>query len=301
MAFKNFKDIEEYILSNGIVKTVALACAQDEIALTSLVAAKRRGVVKGILIGNLDSITEILSRLEEPVEDYQLIECLDEMEAGRLAVSLVKEGKADIPMKGLMMTSSFMKAILNKEEGFLKEGDLLSQATVLEYKAEERLQIIADCAVNIAPTLEEKKKITQNCIDLAHRIGIDKPNIAFLSAIEKVNPKMPSTVDADALANWDGFIGAGELAGPLALDITISKEAAEHKGVNNAVCGNADILIVPSIEAGNIFTKALTFYAGLNSAATLNGTSHPVIMTSRTDTPEDKYYSILIAILKCLD
>ncbi|MFC3927168.1 phosphate acyltransferase [Streptococcus caprae] len=159
MAFTSFTEIESYILSNNIVKTIALACAQDEIALASLVEAKRKGVVKGILIGDLEEIKAILSDLSEPVEDYELIECLDEMEAGRLAVSLVKEGRADIPMKGLMMTSSFMKAILNKEEGFLGQGDLLSQSTVLEYPEQGRMQIIADCAVNIAPDLEEKKKL----------------------------------------------------------------------------------------------------------------------------------------------
>ena len=299
MAFKSFADMEQYILSNGIVKTIALACAQDDIALEAVVDAKRKGVVKGILIGDTDKIKALLAGLKEPESDYELIECADELESGRIAVRLVKEGKADIPMKGLMMTANFMRAILNKEEGFLNPGDLLSQATVLEYADEARMQIIADCAVNIAPDLEAKKKITQNCINLAHQLGIEKPNVAFLSALEKVNPKMPSTVDAAELAQTE-FDGAGALAGPLALDITISEEAAAHKGVSSPVCGHADILIVPTIEAGNIFTKALTFYAHLKSAGTLNGTTHPVIMTSRTDTPEDKYYSILCAILKAI-
>lgn len=299
MEFKNFKEVEEYVMNNHVVKTIALACAQDDNALEALVNAKRKGIIKGILIGDTEKIKALLKGMKEEDSDYEIIECLDEMEAGNMAVSLVKEGRADIPMKGLMMTSSFMKAILNKETGLLEPGELLSQATVLENKEENRFQIISDCAVNIAPDLEAKKKITKNCITLAHKLGIEKPNIAFLSALEKVNPKMPSTVDADALAHTE-FEGAGYLAGPLALDITVSKECAKHKGIDNPVCGNADILIVPTIEAGNIFTKGLTFYAHFTSAGTLNGTSHAVVMTSRTDTPLDKYYSILVAILKSL-
>ena len=301
--FKNFKDIEAYILTSGIKKRVVLACAQDDLALEAVVKARKRGVISAVLIGDLDRIRKLLEGPNEPEEDYELIFCPDEGEAGRMAVSLVNEGMADIPMKGLMMTSSFMKAILDKEKGFLKPGRLLNQATVLEYTDENRMMIISDCAVNIAPTYEDKIKITQNCIELAHELGIEKPNIAFLSALEKVNPKIQSTVDADALtqyANAGGFKGAGEAFGPVALDIAVDAQCARHKGVHHPVCGHADILIVPDLASGNIFTKSLTFFAHLNSAGTLNGTTNAVIMTSRTDTPEDKYDSILTAVLKAM-
>lgn len=301
--FKNFKEIEEYILASGIKKRVALACAEDNLALEAVVEAKKRGVISATLIGNLDRIKELLDDFNDSKDDYELISCLDEAEAGRIAVAMVNAGKADIPMKGLMMTSSFMRAILDKEKGFLKPGQLLNQATVLEYTDENRLMIISDCAVNIAPTYEDKIKITQNCIELAYKLGIEKPNIAFLSALEKVNSKIPSTVDADELtkfANEGGFNGAGEVMGPLALDIVIDTQCAKHKGVDSPVCGHADILIVPDLASGNIFTKSLTFFAHLNSAGTLNGTTNAVIMTSRTDTPPDKYYSILTAILKAM-
>ncbi len=301
MKFTSFNEIESYILNNQLVKTVALACAQDELALQAVVAAKRKGVLNAILIGDCEKLEALLNQMGEDSTDYQCIECLDEQEAGRLAVQMVVEGKANIPMKGLMMTASFMKAILNKEAGFIKEGALLSQATVLEFTEENRLLIISDCAVNITPNVEQKIKITQNAVNLAHHLGINEPNVAVLSALEKVNPKMPSSVDAQAVADYAGYSGIGAIAGPLALDITISREAAEHKGIYNQVCGNADILIMPEITAGNIFTKSLTFFAHLKSCGSLIGTTHPVIMTSRTDTAEDKYFSILVAILNSMN
>lgn len=296
--FKSFKEVEEYVLKNNIVKTVALANAEDDNALEAVVDAKRKGIIKAVLIGNIEKIKELLVNFNENIDDYEYIECHDELESARIAVELVNNKKADIPMKGLMMTSSFMKAILNKETGLMKENSLLSQASVVEFKEENRLLIISDCAVNINPDVEKKIKITQNAIDLANVLGIEKPNVAVLSALEKVNPSIQSTVDANEVANYKDFKNLGEICGPLALDIAVSKEAAKHKGVDNIVCGNADIFIVPDLASGNIFSKGLVFFAHLKMAGVLNGSKSPVIMTSRTDTPEDKYLSILMAVLQ---
>lgn len=296
--FKSFEEIEKYVLSNNIVKTVVLANAQDDNALEALVMARRKGIVKGILIGNVEKIKQLLDKFKEDYSYYEFIECADELESAQKAVELVKEKKADIPMKGLMMTSSFMKAILDKEKGLIKGDNLLSQATVLEFKEENRLMVISDCAVNINPDASKKIKITQNAIDLAHILGISYPNVAVLSALEKVNPKIQSTVDADIVANYKGFNDIGDIAGPLALDLALSEEAAKHKGVTSNVCGHADILIVPDLASGNIFTKGLVFFAHMKAAGVLNGTISPVIMTSRTDTPMDKYLSILMAVLQ---
>lgn len=297
--FKSFDEVEDYVLKNNIVKRVALANAQDDNALEALVSAHRKGVVKGILIGDVLKIKELLVKFGEDASDYEFIECFDEMESAKMAVSLVKEGKADIPMKGLMMTSSFMKAILDKDNGLIENDNLLSQATVLEFTEKNRLMVISDCAVNICPDASKKIKITQNAIRLANVLGIEKPNVAVLSALEKVNPSIPSTVDASLVASYDGYDNVGKIAGPLALDIAISKEAAMHKGVDSEVCGKADILIMPDLAAGNIFTKGLVFFGHMKTAGVLNGTKSPVIMTSRTDTPIDKYLSILMAILQC--
>ena len=296
--FKTFEEIEKYILDNKIVKVIALANAEDEHALSAVVNAKRKNIAKAILIGNVEKIKEILKKLNENIDDYEYISCDDELESAKIAVKLVKDKKADIPMKGLMMTSSFMRAILNKEEGLISNGNILSQASLLEFNEENRFMIISDCAVNINPSVEDKIKITKNTIDFAHLIGIEKPNIGVLSALEKVNPKIQSTVDAQAVADYKEFEGIGTIAGPLALDIAISKEAAMHKGVDSEVCGHADILIVPDLPSGNIFTKALVFFAHLKVGGILLGTDSPVIMTSRSDTEEDKYLSILMAIFQ---
>ncbi len=298
--FRTFKEIEDYVFKNNIIKTVALANAEDDNALEAVVSAKRKGIIKAILIGNVLKIKELLNSWNENLNDYKFIECSDELESAKIAVNLVKTKEADFPMKGLMMTSSFMKAILDKENGLIEKGKLLSQASVVEFKEENRFIIISDCAVNIDPDVDKKIKITQNAINLANVLGIKKPNVAVLSALEKVNPSIQSTVDADIIAKYDGFNNMGSICGPLALDIAISKEAAKHKGINSEVCGNADILIVPDLASGNIFSKGLVFFAHLKMAGVLNGIKSPVVMTSRTDTPEDKYLSILMAVLQSL-
>lgn len=298
--FRTFEEINDYVLKNKIVKTIALANAEDDNALEAVVTAKRKGLVKAILIGNIPKIKELLTKWNENIEDYEYIACSDEMESARIAVRLVKEKKADFPMKGLMLTSSFMRAILDKEKGLIEPGHLLSQSSVIEFKEENRLILVSDCAVNINPDADKKIKITQNAIDLANTLGIKKPNVALLAALEKVNPTIQSTVDADIISKYEGFKNAGTVYGPLALDIAISKEAAKHKGITSQVCGNADILIVPDLNSGNIFSKGLVFFAHLKIAGVLLGTISPVVMTSRTDTPEDKYLAILMAILQSL-
>lgn len=296
--YKNFKEIEEYLVNSGIKKRVVLANAQDDAALAALVHAKKANVVEGTLVGNVEEIINLLKIFGEDTSDYEIIEASDEVEAARKAMELIKDGKADIPMKGIMQTATYMKAILNKENGFFEKGSLLSQATVLEWKEKDKLLIISDCAVNISPDVEAKRKIINNCVKLANGLGIDNPKVAVLSAVEVAKESIPSTMDAKALSEmeWNNCV----VGGPFALDNAISVEAAKHKGINHPVAGNADILIVPDLCSGNIFTKALTFFAHMGSSGALCGGNIPAIMTSRTDTPENKYNSILTAIAQSL-
>ena len=296
--YKNFDQMEAAVLASGTRARIALACAQDPEALEAVVDARRRGVAEGILIGDVDSIAAQLAALGESASDYVLEPEADELEAGRKAVRLVRAGEADIPMKGLMQTASFMRAILSKEEGLLPAGGLLSQATVLEWTERDKIAIISDCAVNISPNLEQKAKICRNAIDLAHVIGYERPKVGVLSAVEVPKPSIPSTMDAKALAEMDW--PDADVGGPFALDIAVDAAAAAKKGVTHPAAGDCDVMIVPDLPAGNIFTKSLTFFARLRSAGSLNGTTAPVVMTSRTDTPEDKYLSILVAIAKTL-
>lgn len=296
--FNSFAEVEKYVLDNGIVKKIALCGAHDEPALSAVVEAKKKGVVTAVLIGDEKEIHSLLEGFGENAADYEIIDEQDECFAAKLAVEMVKNGKADIPMKGLMQTSSYMRAILDKETGLLPEGHVLSECTPFEYPDKGRMMFVTDCAVNIVPDLETKVQITKNAVRLAKAFGIEEPKVACLSALEKVNPKIQRTVDADALAHmeWTGCT----VEGPFALDNAVSEEAAKHKGIASPVAGKADVLVCSCLDMGNVIHKSLSFFAHLNTAGALCGTNIPVIMTSRTDTPETKYNSILTAILQSL-
>lgn len=299
--FHNFKEMEAYIKTKNLKQKLVLANAHDEDVLSAVIMAKKEGVINPILIGIRDTIQTLLKEAGELPKDYEIIDCQDEKKAAHIACSMVKEGHADIPMKGLMQTADFMRAILNKEKyGFVAEGDLLSQATVMEYQG--RLMIVTDCAVTVAPDYNEKVKIINNAVTLAKKLQITFPKVAVITPLEVVNPKIQSTIDAAMLskANQRGQIKDCIVDGPFGLDNALSADAAKHKGIQSEVAGQPDILLMPDLCSGNIFTKSLTYLAGIESSGTLNGTSIPVVMTSRTDTPNNKYYSILTAMIQSL-
>lgn len=292
--YRTFDNIEQALRRTGTKKTVALANAQDEPALAALVEARRHGIAEGTLVGNRKQILPLLSRMGEDPASYRLVDADTEQDAAHIAASLVHSGEADLPMKGLMHTSTFMRAILDKQEGFVPKDGLLSQCTVLEWTDRKQLLAITDCAVNIAPGVDDKAKIIANAVAMLRQFGYDHPRVAVVSALEVVNPKIPSTVEADELArmSWANCV----VQGPFALDNAISEEAAAHKGISGEVAGRADVLVMPDLCTGNVFSKSLTFFAKLKSAGVLLGTTSPVIMTSRTDSPENKYFSILASI-----
>lgn len=297
--FCSFEQMEKEILKRETKKVVALAGAHDDDALAAVVNAKRKNIIHAVLIGDVEKIQELLNKMGENIEDYEFIECRNERESARTACQLVKDGRADIPMKGLMQTSSFMKAILDKESfEFIPPQGILSQATLLEFGG--RMMIITDCAVNISPEYGEKVKILNNAIALAKKIGVQIPKAAVIAPVEVINPNMQSTIDAAMLskASQRGQIKDCIVDGPLAMDNALSKEAAHHKGIQSDVAGEADILLVPDLCTGNVLTKALVHFAkGIPSAGLLIGTTVPVVMTSRTDTPENKYNAILASVL----
>ncbi len=294
---KSFWEVEACVLQREIRKRVVLAGAHDEPALKAVVNAKRKGVITATLVGKADVIVSMLKDFGEDPVDYIIINAEEEAEAASAAVAIVKAGEGDIPMKGIMQTSTFARALLNKETGLVPAGNLLSLAAVFEHPDEERFVMFTDCAINIAPSAEDKKKILRNTARFAKALGMEKPKAAIISAVEKVTPKMQSTVDAQLIAEEgvEGFI----VEGPLAFDGAISKGAAEHKGIESLVAGNADILVLPNICTGNVLYKTLTYVAKKTVATSVCGASVPVIITSRADTPETKYHSILLAILQC--
>lgn len=297
--FTNFKELEAYVLSHKNKKRIVLANAHDEPALSAVVNAHRRGVVDGTLLGKKDEILALLREMNEDPAEYEIVDFDGpELDAAKAAVQLVREGKADIPMKGILQTSSFAKAILNRETGLIPASGrrLVSQCGIFEY--EGRFVMITDAAINIAPDVDTQIGIVENALPVARALGVECPKVAVLSAVENVTDKMPSTVTAREIAER-GVEGC-VISGPLALDGAISMESVKHKAIKDPVAGQADILLVPFIEIGNVLYKACSYIAGKTMASTICGASCPVIITSRADTPDSKYYSILMAVLRCL-
>lgn len=298
MRFDSFAQIEAFVRTNAAQKTVAVACAHDDVTLDAVLMAVDRQVARAILIGKQGEIEELLRKEGKRPSDFEIIDEPEERAAIDKAVAMVRDGRADIPMKGLMHTATFMRGILDKQTGLLRPGELLSQASVFEVPETGRMLVISDCAVNIQPDAEQKVKIVENSARVAASLGIEQPKIAMLSALEVVNPKIQGTVDAAEVTARlkDKY----QIDGPFALDNAVSESAARHKGISSPVAGKADILIMPDMWSGNIFTKALVFFAHMKSAGTLNGLDSPVVMTSRTDTTENKYLSILTAVLQTI-
>lgn len=294
--FKNFDEIENYLIESKVKKKVVLAGSHDDLALGALIKAKRKGFVDIILIGDKEKTIEILSKYEEPVDDYEILDEKRELKIAMTAIKLVKEGKADIPMKGLIQTAAFLMAVQNPMGGLLDTDGLLNEVTAFYYKEQDRIIITGDCAINIAPDLEQKTKITRNLIRFARAFGCEKVKVGAISVIEKANPSIQSSMDAQALAEmeWDKDV---VVEGPFALDNALDEESAKHKGIVSEVAGHADVLLMPDIHAGNVLHKCIHFFGHMPFASGTLGTQKPIIMNSRTDDEDAKYYSIMSAIL----
>jgi phosphate butyryltransferase len=281
-----------------VPKKIAIAAAQDEDVLRAVKSAYLEKICIPILIGNKEKIIELSQKINFNLDDIQIIESKDDNEAARTAVSLVSSGKADILMKGLVDTAIILKAVLDKEIG-LRTGNILSHAAVFETDRYHKLFIITDAAMNIAPSASEKKQIIENTLPLCKSLNIENPKVAVICAKEKVSPKMQATVDAEILVNMNknGEIKGCMVEGPFGLDNAISREAAALKGVKGEVAGDADILLMPNIEAGNVMYKTLTYLADSKNAGIILGAKAPIILTSRADSDEAKLYSILLAVI----
>lgn len=294
---KNFNDIIAVAKSKS-KKTIAVAVAQDKDVMTAVKNAVDNEIVKAILVGDESKIRLIAEEIEFNLNDVNIINVIDEIEASYKSVELVSTGKADIVMKGLVDTSIVLKAVLDKEIG-LRTGKTLSHAGVFFVEKYHKLLIITDAAMNIAPDLDKKKQILENAVEFAHSLGIEKPKCAIICAKEKVSESMPHTIDAEELVkfNESGVITDCIVGGPFALDNAISKMAAEHKGIYHAVAGDADILLMPNIEAGNVLYKALAFLSNSESAGIILGAAAPIVLTSRADSDISKLNSIALAAL----
>lgn len=279
-------------------KTLAVACAQDEDVLVAVENARKAGIAEAILVGNKAEIAEIAKRHNIELGNYEIEDILDLAEASLRAVELVSTGKAHLVMKGLVDTAIILKAVLNKEVG-LRTGNALSHVAVFDVPNYPRLLFVTDAAMNIAPDVETKRMIIENSLDVAKALDISMPNVGVICAKEKVNDKMPATLDAAELVkmNEDGRIKGCKVGGPFALDNAVSEEAAKIKGIKDPMGGKVDILLCPTIEAGNVLYKALTFLAGARSAGIIVGAKAPVVLTSRADDDDSKLNSIALGVL----
>lgn len=293
---KNFDDLQTKV-SACSKKTLSVACAQDKAVLEAVKAAKEQGIADAILVGDEAKIREIAASIDMNPDDYEIINETDIVAASLAAVKLVHDGKADMYLKGLLDTKTFLKSVLDKEVG-LRTGNPLSHVCVFEVPGIDRLLFLTDVAFMPYPNLEDKKWIIKYAVDVAKACGVECPKVAPLAAVEVVNPKMQVTVDAAELTrlNDEGEITGCIIDGPLSLDIAIDYDAAVEKGAQNRkVAGDADILLFPDIHAGNLVYKAITHLATVRNGNILTGTKAPVILTSRSDTCETKVNSIALA------
>ncbi|AAK81016.1 phosphate butyryltransferase [Clostridium acetobutylicum] len=294
---KSFNEIIMKVKSKEM-KKVAVAVAQDEPVLEAVRDAKKNGIADAILVGDHDEIVSIALKIGMDVNDFEIVNEPNVKKAALKAVELVSTGKADMVMKGLVNTATFLRSVLNKEVG-LRTGKTMSHVAVFETEKFDRLLFLTDVAFNTYPELKEKIDIVNNSVKVAHAIGIENPKVAPICAVEVINPKMPSTLDAAMLSKMSdrGQIKGCVVDGPLALDIALSEEAAHHKGVTGEVAGKADIFLMPNIETGNVMYKTLTYTTDSKNGGILVGTSAPVVLTSRADSHETKMNSIALAAL----
>ncbi len=295
MAFKQLSELKQLLL-NRAPRRLALAAAQDNNSLASVLMAAREGFIEPILVGDSEAITELAHEHNLDLTGLRIVHEPDTVMAVEIAVRMVRTNQADILMKGKVGTSDLLKGVLNKEWG-LRSGSLLSHFALFEVKAYHKLIAVTDVAMNIAPNLQEKIAIVNNSVSCLNRLGIKMPKVAVLGAVEMVSETMQATLDAALLSkmNQRDQIKNCIIDGPLAFDNAISLESALHKGIRSDVAGDTDLLLMPDIEVGNVLYKSLVFFAHAGVAAVILGATVPIVLTSRSDSDQSKYYSILLA------
>lgn len=278
-------------------RKLAVAAAENEEVLTAVYNASKEEIIIPILVGNKYEIEDKAGKIGLDLSGIEVINNNgDESESARIAVSLVKSGKADILMKGHLKTGDLLKAVLDRDNG-LRTSRLLSHVAFFQSPYYHKIFCVTDVAMNIAPDLDQKVDILRNAIKACHMIGIKKPKVAIAAAIEVINPRMEATVHAARLKEMNvmGRLEGCLIDGPFSVDIAFNKKAAVNKGIESEVAGDCDILLAPDIEAGNMFYKALNFLGGASTAAVVMGASAPIVLTSRADDDQTKLLSIALS------
>jgi len=295
----NFQQlIREAKKKKGVV--VGVPSPEDLSSIKTIIQAKKENIASFILAGNKEKIISLLEENSGSAADMEIIATASEEEAAAKIVELANQSKVHVILKGFLPTASLMKPILDKEKG-LRTGNLLSDIMIAENPGPNYTGLlgITDGGLNILPDLNQKKQIIENAVKVYHKLGYEKPKVGIMAAVETIKDSMPATVDAGALTemNKKGEIVGCEIYGPLALDIAVSPEAAQHKGVINPVAGLAQIMVVPNIESGNLLGKAFTYYLHLTVAHVVMGARIPILIPSRNESDEDKIHSVALGVI----
>ncbi len=296
-ALRDFESVLEEAARFG-PKRISVAVAQDEEVLKGIMESERRGLASGVLFGDGDKIEALARKMGMDLGTCEVVHEKDPIKATRGATELVSSGGADILMKGKVNTADLIRILVDREMG-LRTGRLLGVVVAFEVPGFDRLMLLTDTSINIAPDLMQKAELCRNAIELAHALGIEEPKLAALAAFEFVNPEMPATVDAAnlTLMNRRGQIAGGIIDGPIALDAPLSAEAARQKGLVSPVVGEADIFLAPDIEAANIMLRCIIYLARGKVGGVVVGAKVPVVLLSRAEPAETKLHSIALAVL----
>ncbi len=296
--FRKLSDLESLIKRKQLRRTLVLAVSQDKFSLDAVYRAYKEGIIIPVFVGDEKLTKQILEENAFVFKEAEFIEEHDHEKCVQIAVQLISSGKAHILMKGKVATPALLKGVLNKEYG-LRSGRLLSHFALFEVDTYHKLIGVTDVAMNIAPNLQDKIAIVNNSVAYFNKIGIAKPKVAVLGAIEMVNENMQATLDAALLSKMQqrDQIKNCIIDGPLAFDNAVSFESAKHKNIKSSVAGDTDLLLMPDIEVGNVLYKTLIFFAKAKVASIVLGATVPIVLTSRSDSEESKYYSILLAAL----
>lgn len=291
------KSFEELLnQENKKSKTLSVVAANDIETISACVRAKKLGFIEPIFIGNQNKMIELIESLDEDSQDYQLIHSEDDQNSAKIGVKLIKENKAEFLMKGYLNTSTLLSQVVNKETGIMKQGELLSHINYMDLPGINKSFILTDVGVNIKPKLAQKVKIVENAVEVMNRLGNHSPNVAILSAVETVNPKMEETLDAAELVklNEEQVIKNCHIEGPISFDIAMSKKIADKKRYEGTIAGEADILVVPDLASGNMLAKSLGMFGKAKAVAFVTGGQVPIVLTSRGTSAEGKFKSIVL-------
>lgn len=291
---KNFEQLKQMLLEKPVKRKVAVVAAQDEHTLEAITLAAKDGLIEPVLIGQEEKIREILNALEYDADSVSIIHMEDAAACAQKACDMAKAGEIDCIMKGKLETGTLMKVLVNKENG-IRKNDVMSILAFMESPYYHKVFAITDPGLLVYPTKEQKKGAIQNAAEAFRALGVENPKVAVIAAVEKVNPKMKETVEADEIKQ-DGVEGC-VIEGPISFDLAMDPSAAAIKGYESPVAGDADLLVMPDISSGNVAAKTITCIGGGRTGGTVLGALVPVLLVSRSATADDKYMSIVISAL----